>query len=203
MYLLKSDVELLNDWLNNEDEIAFLVPNGSKKWIAKKQYDILADSNLPNQSSIYQQYSLWHVPSGSLPLLGSNRGFASLIFNEKDSVEEKITDPWNGWTEARTGANPNRPYFGPGHPGVFQLDIKLFPDGEIPISGIQWIGNHYKIIGNGADKSTEFFWNKMRRMAKKIATQIPRCNDGKGRNEIFAFPNAYEEIKNGRPCSLN
>ncbi len=71
------------------------------------------------------------------------------------------------------------------------------------MSNFGWIGNHYKIVGNGAEQTTKKFWNKLRRIAKKIGTQIPRSNDPEGKKEVFAFPTAYEEIKNGRPCSLN
>ena len=46
MYLEKEDVEILNTWLNENEEIAFLVSNGSGKWIAKKQLDIFAESEL-------------------------------------------------------------------------------------------------------------------------------------------------------------
>jgi hypothetical protein len=203
MYLLKPDIEFLNDWLNQEDDIAFLVSNGSKKWIARKEHNINFDIDSQTNNSFIKRYSLWHIASGALPLLGGNSGAVSLRLNKDDFIQETIADPWKGWTEKRTGADSSTPYFGAGHPGIFHLTIKMPANNEIPISGIEWIGNHYRIIGNGADKTTEAFWNKLRRMAKKVATQIPRCNDSMGRNEIYAFPKAYEEIRNGRPCSLN
>jgi len=74
---------------------------------------------------------------------------------------------------------------------------------EVRMSNFGWIGNHYKIISNGAEKMTEKFWDKLRRMAKKAATQISRSNDPNGKKEVYAFPTAYNEIQNGRPCSLN
>jgi hypothetical protein len=197
MYLLEKDVEFLNDWLNQEEEIAFLVSDGQKRWIAKEEHNILADIGtqlfgdghgflIPN----FVEYELWHVPSGHLPLLDSNE-------------DGKIDNPWLGWTELRTGVNSRIPYFGAGHPGVIHLEIKLPHDEEIRMSNFGWIGNHYKIIGNGAEPTTEKFWNKLRRMAKKVGTQIPRCNVSDGKKEVFAFPTAYTEIKNGRLCALN
>ncbi|MBX0334288.1 hypothetical protein K3G39_13675 [Pontibacter sp. HSC-14F20] len=192
MYLAKQDVKLLNNWLNQEEELAFLISNGNSKWISKKEHVIIEDLSNQESGVGFVEYNLWHVPSGSLPLLGLN-----------SVVSAQITDPWTGWTEVRPGANPTIPYFGAGHPGVINLEIKIAGAGEIPISNFGWIGNHYRIIGNGADRTTEKFWNKLKRMAKKEATQIPRCNDPIGKKEIYAFPAAYKEIGNGRLCSLN
>lgn len=207
LYLVKQDVEFLNDWLNQEEEIAFLVSNGTSKWIAKKQHDIVADMERQKAdgyfSGNYLKYSLWHVQSGPLPLFGSGSS-GKLCFNKDDWNEEQIADPWSGWTEIRAGADSDIPYFGAGHPGIIHLTIHLSDDNnEIPMSDFQWIGNHYKIIGSGAEKSTEKFWNKLRRMAKKIGTHIPRQNKVESKNEIYAFPLAYKAIQNGRACSLN
>lgn len=203
MYLEKEDVEILNTWLNENEEIAFLVSNGSGKWIAKKQLDIFAESELQMaevrliaedleiQTPYSFQYNLWHIPSGKLPLIDT-------------SINRFIDDPWSGWTEIRAGANRGVPYFGAGHVGIISLNIHLaYNNGAIPISHFGWIGNHYKVIGNGAEKSTELFWNKLKRMVKKVAVQIPRCNRLETKKEVFAFPSAYSEISNGRPCSSN
>ncbi|MFT3827388.1 MAG: hypothetical protein QM731_25930 [Chitinophagaceae bacterium] len=197
MYLLDKDVELLNHWLNQEEEIAFLVSNGHKEWIAQKEHSIIADigkQNFGNKHNFamphYAEYNLWHVPSGPLPLLAANK-------------DDKIDNPWLGWTENITGRNARLPYFGAGHPGVIHLEIKLPHDNEIRISGFGWIGNHYKMAGNAAAPLTEQFWNKLRRALKKFGPQIPRCNNLNGRKEVFAFPAAYEAIKKGRPCALN
>lgn len=222
MYLLDKDVEFLNDWLNQEEEIAFLVSAGHRRWIAKKEHAILPDigkqlseheeaeyeiwgnDKLDLSIPDFVEYQLWHIPSGPLPLLDANKGGVKLKFKKEDWEDDgKVDNPWLGWTEIRTGANSRIPYFGAGHPGVFHLEINLPHDKEIQMSNFGWIGNHYKIIGNGANQSTEKLWNKLRRMVKKVATQIPRSNNSNGKKEIYAFPTAYQEIKNGRPCSLN
>jgi hypothetical protein len=207
MYLLREDLKYLNDWLNQEDEIAFLVSNRESKWIAKKQHDIISeigtqifedgdDFTIPD----FVEYNLWHIPSGQLPLIGGTK----LKFSKEDwSYDDKIFDPWTGWKETRSGANPRIPYFGAGHPGVIHLEIKVSDHDEIPMSSFGWIGNHYKMIGNAADQTTEKFWNKLKRMIKKIGKQIPRSNATDGKKEIFAFPAAYKEIQNGRQCALN
>jgi hypothetical protein len=202
MYLMKPDVEILNDLLNKDDEIAYLVSNGHKEWIAKKQIDInteIASQNLIREFDSKQinsiEFNLWHIPSGSLPLLNLKK--------DEQCEDGKVTNPWIGWIELRTGANSSIPYFGAGHPGVINLKIKLPIAEEIYMSSFGWIGNHYKLIGNGADPSTEIFWQKLRKLVKKFSTQIPRGNSEKEKNEIFAFPTAYKEIKKGRGCSYN
>ena len=178
MYLLKEDVEYLNNWLNHEDNIAFLVANGQRKWIARKRHEIISnigtqpfeqrdDFFIPN----FVEYNLWHVPSGPLPLLENDSEGVKLKFSKGYSDDvAKISDPWTGWREIRRGANPRIPYFGAGHPGVIHLRIKVSDTDEIPMSSFGWIGNHYKIIGNAADQSTEKFWKKLKRMVKKIGS---------------------------------
>jgi hypothetical protein len=198
LYLVKQDIEVLNDWLNKEEEIAFLVSNGEGNWIAKQQCKIIDEIGTQTfegsrnfQIANFVEYNLWHIPSGQLPLLGNG------------TPDTFITDPWVGWTENKQGANHRVPYFGAGHPGIISLRIELADNGEIPMSGFGWIGNHYRMSGSGAEKSTELFWRKLRRMVKKVATQIPRTNSPNRKEEIFAFPKAISEIENGRACSLN
>ncbi len=210
MYLLKSDVGYLNDWLNQEDEIAFLVSNGQNKWIAKSQHNIineLGTQKIEDYDFVipdFAEFHLWHIPSGPLPLLESYSSGAKLKIKKEDwEIDGKVPDPWNGWTEIRPGANPRIPYFGAGHPGVIHLQIRVSDDDEIPMSSFGWTGNHYKIIGNVADPSTEKFWKKLKRMVKKIGTQIPRGNLPGRDKEIYAFPTAYKEIQNGRQCAIN
>ncbi len=72
------------------------------------------------------------------------------------------------------------------------------------MSSIGWIGNRYKIIGSAAKPETERFWKKLRKFVAAHATQIPRegALDGPGR-EIYAFPSALDEIRNGRGRAPN
>jgi hypothetical protein len=64
MYLVEKDLEILNEWLNREDEIAFIVSDGSGKWIAKKEYSIVRAPNY-----YHDEITIWHIPSGPLPLI--------------------------------------------------------------------------------------------------------------------------------------
>ena len=171
----QDEMELLN-LLNSEEQIAFLISDGQKRWKAVKSI-----SEFPNDN-----ITLWHIESGNLPLL------------TKSGKDEWIENPWNGWTEKRTGSNPKNPYFGPGWPGVIHLNINTDYDDEIGISSFEWIGNHYSIIGISASDSTKKFWSRLKRKIAKISTKLPRADFEGAKNEIYTFKNALLEIRNGK-----
>ena len=104
IYADEDDFQSILTWLNEEQDIAFIVSNGSKKWIAKKSIDRLEQG----------RNCLWHIPSGPLPLLQAN----------PNKPDQAVKNPWKGWKEKRTGANPTTPYFGAGHPGVIWLNVQ-------------------------------------------------------------------------------
>jgi hypothetical protein len=71
--------------------------------------------------------------------------------------------------------------------------------GNIGLSSIGWIGNRYKVIGRAAKPETERFWKRLRKFVACHATQIPRTGSLDGPDsEIYAFPTALAEIRNGR-----
>lgn len=158
MYLDKPDVHLLLSWLNDDPEIAFITLKERKTrpttelkrllkrkqgftfyggikglmhvenhWIAVKRLDGLPDGI----------YTLWHVPSGPLPLLAGNGplkvrkdplGFGpsrSMTIKQALGYEDDVIDnAWAGWIEREPGADPSQPYFGPGHPGAIRLEVE-------------------------------------------------------------------------------
>jgi hypothetical protein len=180
IYATEQDIHNIFVFLNGDEEVAFLVADGPGKWIAKKKHDYVGDA----------RYCIWHVPSGPLPLVRPN--------GQEDG---KIEDPWKGWKEERAGADPTRPYFGAGHPGVIWLNAcaasKRKKNG-IGLSSFEWIGNWYKVIGNVAQETTEKFWKRMGRSVKKGATRIPREGSWDGEHpEIWALPDALMKIKVG------
>jgi hypothetical protein len=187
MYLYGRDVDLLLAWLNGEEEIAFLVSDGEKRWRAVAEVDRLAEGD----------YMLWHIPTGPLPLLAE----------QVDGKDGLVDSPWEGWTERRAGADPAVPYFGAGHPGTIRLAV--WPNGLpwqrkersepiIGLSDFQWIGNRYRIIGHPALPDTERWWKRLKRWTAKVGTIIPRKGpiDGE-RKEIYAFPEALKAISEG------
>ncbi|MBI3561172.1 MAG: beta-lactamase family protein [Gammaproteobacteria bacterium] len=102
-YASENDLPTLLLHLNASEEIAFVVSNGPGKWIAVKALESLKDG----------RYCLWHVPSGPLPL-----------FRGAKEAPGEITNPFAGWSEEKAGADPTKPYFGAGHPGVFWLNVR-------------------------------------------------------------------------------
>tara|TARA_B110000261_G_C12875454_1_gene274215 strand:- start:62 stop:625 length:564 start_codon:yes stop_codon:yes gene_type:complete len=181
LYINKQDEKDLLDILNQEEQIAFLVSNGKGKWIAVKSINQL----------LCQRVSIWHIPSGKLPLL------------TQDDKEEWIQDPFNGWTEKRKGADESTPYFGAGWPGIINLNINTNDSSVIGMSSFEWIGNHYSIIGITANESTKKFWNKLRRLINKKSSKLPRSNEEWNKPEIFTFQGALKEIENGKERNIN
>jgi hypothetical protein len=199
-YALKKDFVWLFDWLNQEEELAFIVPDGPGRWRAVNNYSFQGEGD----------YTFWHVKSGPLPLM---RG--------KGKRDEEIADPWSGWKEEveyggglaavvpglTTGG---RPFFGPTSLGTFDLsaDISVckkrrhhlkLPPSVIGMSHFGWVGNHYSILGHKAHKSTERLWAKLKRAIAKQSVKIPRQGplDGPAK-EVWALPTAYEKIRAGR-----
>jgi len=184
---------LLNQLLNQEPELAFLVGNGFGKWIARATHDM--GEELANRNC--WQYALWHVPSGPLPMIDpgvdSTKG---ILFGEVE-VPPMIPNPWEGWDQLRTVT----PSFGNAtSTGVFQLAISFLQRDSIPISHFGWIGNYCREIGYPAHTATSVFWQKLRRLIKKHAVHIPEANNSAYKNEIYAFPEAYKAIQGGHPC---
>ncbi len=83
MYLDRGDVEALAFWLNDQEELAFVVSTGVQSWKVVNCLDQFSDGD----------YQIWHIPSGPLPLLSRDP-------NVPDGV---IADPWMGWTGRSEG----------------------------------------------------------------------------------------------------
>lgn len=180
IYASESDMRDVFSLLNSAEEISFLIGDGPGKWIASKKQDYAGDS----------RYCIWHIPSGSLPLLRQN--------GQDNGI---VPDPWRGWHEELQGADPTTPFFGAGHPGIIWLNARVHSkrkkDG-IGLSSFEWIGNHYRTIGNGALETTEKFWKKLGRMIKRGASRIPRNGSWDGpRAEIWALSEALSKIQQG------
>jgi hypothetical protein len=185
LYVDDADLEQLMSWLNTDEEIAFIVSDGPKQWKAVPSLEKIASG----------RYCIWHLPSGPLPLVG----YGSI----KDG---QVFDPWAGWTEVRTGADPSTPYFG-SHAGIIWLNAwptSYRNDAAIGLSSFEWIGNRYRIIGKPAPEATEKWWQRLRKSVKKVARRIPRNGPCDGPYlEIWAFPSAYEAIISGVSCDSN
>jgi hypothetical protein len=181
IYADEEDFGMVLNFLNQCDEVAFIVSDGPRRWRATQ--------TIPRMGAA--RICLWHVPSGPLPLLHP----------PPSKTVDFVEDPWIGWTELRT-VEGNCPYFGAGPTGIIWLDqrprSKRVPEG-IGLSSFGWIGNHYSIIGSRAPEVTERFWQRLRRWAKKNAIKVPRSGAVDGPNpEIWAFPSALTAFRSGR-----
>ncbi|MFJ9534811.1 hypothetical protein [Herbaspirillum sp. NPDC101396] len=179
----------LVSYLNENEEVAFIVSAGPGKWIAVPRIETLKPGS----------YCLWHIPSGPLPLL-------------KASTEEdgEIGNPFDAWTEIRPGTDTSVPYFGPGHPGVIWITIRSTQTDTrsqiqtIGLSTFQWIGNHYRMIGIAPLDTTEKFWKTLSRWVKKQTRKVPRGGLSQStRPEIWAFPEAFEMLNSGAEGAMN
>lgn len=178
MYLEPEDVNILLNWLNEDEEIAFFKSIGPKQWCAVNKVESLEVINV-----------LWHTRYQNLPLFKG--------VNEKKEI---IGDPWSGWTEVIT--SPTGPYFG-NCPGIIHLGILvnryiLNENKEqvdvILISGFNWIGNYFRSIGNPALKETENWWKTLRKKVTKISKKFSL----EGNWSVYAFPDALKSIETGK-----
>ena len=181
MYLTSDDVPLLVDLLSKDAEIAFLISDGPKRWRAVKEAS----------GSLAGCFALWHIPSGPLPLLGAT----------ENNSTELVENPWAGWREKLSGADPKTPFFGAGHPGVIWWN--LHPAGSdansvCGLSSFEWIGNRYQVLGFGAKPETERWWKSLRRRVQRLARKVPRQSLSSPRPlEVFAFPAALSKLQAG------
>ncbi len=199
MYLVDSDVKMLCTMLNDDPEIALIVPDGPQRWKAQRKVPKLAD----------REHALWHIPSGAVELESKKP-------KEKPKV---VRDPFRGWAARLPEFEHGAPWFGPGPLGIVFLTVRrkagpasrMFtpmyqrawsaPANEvIGRSDFYWVGNYYSIVSKKykAPPVTQLWWQSLRRRVAKIAVQVP--SEGaldRGTKSIWAFPGALERIREG------
>jgi hypothetical protein len=190
MYLYERDFEALIQHLDSDEELAWIVPAGSGRWIARKT--LLWSADRPRSRHV-----LWHIPSGPIPLADPG-GVAA----------DWVHDPWNGWRERHTGADPDVPWLGD-PPGVYHLNLRFASNDEqgkteIGMSSFEWIGNYWRVLGRRAEPSTQRHWRRLTYWARSHSQRIPREGPLDGpRAEIYAFPEALTAIRDGARRALN
>jgi hypothetical protein len=134
------------------------------------------------------------VPAGRLPLVRGG-GIAAGV----------IDDPWAGWTDERTGADPALPYFGAGDPAILWWNVRTRGrGGGLGLSSFEWIGNRYAVLGTPAPATTESWWKRLLRGVARDAVKIPRNGPWDGESaEIWALPSALAAIRSGVPRDDN
>jgi hypothetical protein len=189
LYLDQPDLSLLQDFLNHEDEILFVMP-------AEPGHYAIADSVTLEPNAVY---TLWHAPSGEIP------------DQCRDRHGRIVSDPWrvDNTSAFRLTLEVC--------PGKYQqlvprsegpgFDLQMFEDPcAIGRSGFEWLGNKYRPIGTGADPKTERWWQRLRRWVAKHGRKVTwtgPLEEPASELRLYAFPFAYAAFKNGRPRSIN
>ena len=191
LYLTHTDADVLREWINSEDCVAWIVLDKRKgnKYTWKAVDEI---NSLENQN-----YSIWYKDYKPL-VIPSGRRFFSTI---------KITDPYAGFTQKLDSQNRSTPWYGAESPGPYNFSFKE-EGNEMPNSigrsNFTWLGDHFKIIGKPANPDAKKWWQRLQRFIKKNSTAIPwPYPDGIGRSKAYAFKEAYEQILNGRHPDAN
>ena len=180
LYLDPRDVETLSGWLNLEEDLAQIRSDGPGRWIASSDIDVTTPG----------RHCLFQTRSGPLPLLGAK----SAAGHWSDDVEP-VTDPFAGWTERRTGQNPDLPYFGPGHQAVFWFNCSTsWRPGRGPArSTFEWIGNRYAGLDGPAPDPAKKWWARLRRWCATQGEPRKAVGSTKGPTHL-TFPGAAVEI---------
>ena len=199
MYLVDRDVKSLCATLNDDPEIALIVPDGPRRWRAQRPVPKLADG----------QHALWHIPSGPIELESTRP-------KGKPAV---VRDPFKGWATRAPEVEHGAPWFGPGPLGIIFLTVrrKAGPASRtftpmfrgawtapanrvIGRSDFYWVGDHFGTVSKRyrAPQVTRIWWQSLRRRVAKLAVQVP--SEGpldRGTKSIWAFPGAVERIRHG------
>jgi hypothetical protein len=175
-YAAPDDVSLLQERLNADSEIAFIVRDGPGRWKASWRVDDLRGKTM-----------LWHVPAGPLPLL------------HPEGPDTVIEDPFAGWNEERPGMDRSVPYFGYGWPACILLRLWIpgwqrLPPDFLHISSFTWHGRAAGL----SPPPTRRWWQRLRGWVGRHATRVTRCGPLHGAHaDIWAFPAALRALEAG------
>jgi hypothetical protein len=177
LYLDADDAGSLLDYLNADEQAAFIVSTGPGRWRAVERLEALPDG----------RYCIWVHAAGALPLLGAGPA----------RKPGPVPDPWRGWRGRGGAADPSLPYFGAGHPAVVWLEVRTRGReraGALGMSSFQWIGNRYGPAPPAAKK----WWQALGRHVRKCGKRVPRRGRLTGRDpEVWAMPSALERLRAG------
>ena len=191
LYMTSKDSDLLRNWLNGEDSVAWIVSAGQSGF----EYRWRAVDSL--ESLVPGAYYLWHKTSGPLNVPSGSLAVADAI----------VLDPYAGWTQRMHDADARSPWFGANLPGPCSL--RFVPEGReaagsIGRSEFAWPGDYYRCIGKPAQPAAKAWWRRLGRFVRSQSTRIPWPSpDVSSRSFAYAFPDAYAEILRGRPYDIN
>ena len=204
-YADKIDIALIVAKLNNDTDIAYILPSTWGRWKAHRTVNDLKDG----------AYCLWHVAGGPITsykegkddIVGSAvRGQMGIVGNmlEEDGI---VQDPWTGWKGPHISGNKLVPFLG-NKPNIIDLSIHTTGSAgrdSIGMSSFGWIGQRYASIGSPASRATTKWWKCLEDWVSGHASaKIPRFGPADGAEpDIWAFPSAHERILNGTRREAN
>lgn len=172
LYATDPDLGLLLRWLNQDEDIAFLLATGPGRWQARRRLGALTPG----------RYALWHLPSGPLPLAPLNPA----------SPAGTVADPWSGWQEGRAGAAAGVPALPPEYPGVIYLVVREpHAANQLPICSFEWAGGQ-------RESPAAHWWQRLRRRLEEVAEAVPLGGPAEeGQPEVLALPKARVRFAQG------
>lgn len=191
LYLTRQDTESIVDWINAEDDLAWIVKRSQQgytyHWQAVRKLKALES----------KEYCLWKIDSGPLRVPSGRQ-------DVKDTI---VLNPFSGWEQTLKTKVEAVPWFGAGAPETFGFtfrEVGTEVENSIGRSGFTWIGNYFGVIGNGAPDECKKLWERLKRYIKKNSTGIPWPGElGSGKTGAYAFPEAYNQLIEGRPKDVN
>jgi len=190
-YATRTDADRIRRWINAEDAVAWIVLDAREgttyRW---KAVDVI-DTIEP------QDYALWHKSSTRINIPARS-------LDVRDTI---VLDPYQGWLQELEEEDETTPWFGDSLPGPYQLHFReegREKPGSLARSGFFWLGDHFRMIGQGASPDARRWWNRLRRWVRKESTAIPwPFTQPASRSRAYAFPDAYTLIQSGRHPDVN
>ena len=189
MYLDLDDLPMLEQFLNDDEQILFVVRTGESLFQTFKPFKLR-----PNM-----ECTLWHLPCGKIPL-------ACRDAKGRITVDPCIpTASQLGAISLELQVRPRKyQTLVPRACGQLYDLCNFDDDSAIGRSDFGWIGNRFSSCSERPNKKTELWWNRLRRWISKNAIKIPFYGPIDGpRRDAWAFPAAYSAIKSGTPRSAN
>jgi hypothetical protein len=193
VYATRKDSEALRSWLNESDEVAWIV----KVREVDKHYQWKAVNAIDTIDQ--QAYSLWHVESEPLSVPSGKQG-------QPDAV---IEDPFQGWEQELSEANATCPWFGGILPGPYSFvfaEDGIEKPGNLARSEFSWSADRYKAIGKPAHPKAKRWWSKLKRYLERSTIQIPwvdTLSNVKRAPRAYVFPDAAHQLNAGRGRDVN
>lgn len=189
MFLHQDDKKALLEIINQEMDLAFIIPNQILQSKIEKYYKWKAVQTLNNLEHL--MISLWHVPSGPIS------------YGLKNGDTEFVKNPFDGWeTPERNIHSPfplfkTTPSLSEVHTGIFDLRFAATKGDTVGRAAIDWMASNQSNYDQKPLESTINLWNRLEKnIEDKCKLKVPRTEDDVD-SLINCFPAAKTFIDNG------